>query len=565
MKRKDLLLCLVICFIVAAAFSPSLSNGFTNFDDTAYLTANPLVRSLAPANIKQIFTTTRPHTLFSPLVTLTFALEYQLWELDPRGYHAVNLFLHILNALLVFFLIRNVSRSPATAFFTSLLFAIHPLRVESVAWVTERKDLLFTLFFLLALQCYIRYLKKDSGRDYLATLLLFAFAILAKISALVLPAVLLLMDWKFESRISKKRWLEKIPFAVILLLFAISSWNSVQAFSVQYSGQYSGGLHQVIMKNSLWTIPFYLQKTIWPSRLSAHYPTDMRFFMPSLWFSIFYSIILIGGSFLLLKKFRREWLWGWGFFLIALLQVFGLVWHFFPVANRYSYLPAIGLSYILVMAVFLISGKLARWKKLRSLWAVIAISALAYLGTASFARCQVWKDSISLWNDVIGKYPMIPLAYNNRAAALKAAGRLDEALADYSRAIRLMPHDGFYWNRGLARLQKNQAKEAMEDFYTAILKDQKHFQIFCQMMIDTHGRSGYEPIIEMGKRVLATRPNSQIHIKMAETFISLRRWQEADFHLQEAVRLSPHTEEYRRALQVFREALHLSRRRFEEK
>ncbi|MBU4267834.1 MAG: glycosyltransferase family 39 protein, partial [Acidobacteria bacterium] len=340
MKKKDLLLCLVICFIVAAAFFPSLSNGFTNFDDTAYLTANPLVRSLAPANIKQIFTTTRPHTLFSPLVTLTFALEYKLWELDPRGYHAVNLFLHILNALLVFFLIRNVSRSPATAFFTSLLFAIHPLRVESVAWVTERKDLLFTFFFLLALQFYIRYLKKDSGRDYLATLLLFAFAILAKMSALVLPAVLLLMDWKFESRISKKRWLEKIPFAVILLLYAISSWNSVQAFSVQSSGQYSGGLHQVIMKNSLWVIPFYLQKTIWPSRLSAHYPTDMRFFMPSLWFSIFYSIILIGGSFLLLKKFRREWLWGWGFFLVSLLPVFGPVWQFFPVANRYSYLPA---------------------------------------------------------------------------------------------------------------------------------------------------------------------------------------------------------------------------------
>ncbi|MBU4405109.1 MAG: glycosyltransferase family 39 protein, partial [Acidobacteria bacterium] len=498
MKKKDLLLCLVICFIVAAAFFPSLSNGFTNFDDTAYLTANPLVRSLAPANIKQIFTTTRPHTLFSPLVTLTFALEYKLWELDPRGYHAVNLFLHILNALLVFFLIRNVSRSPATAFFTSLLFAIHPLRVESVAWVTERKDLLFTFFFLLALQCYIRYLKKDSGRDYLATLLLFAFAILAKMSALVLPAVLLLMDWKFESRISKKRWLEKIPFAVILLLYAISSWNSVQAFSVQSSGQYSGGLHQVIMKNSLWVIPFYLQKTIWPSRLSAHYPTDMRFFMPSLWFSIFYSIILIGGSFLLLKKFRREWLWGWGFFLVSLLPVFGPVWQFFPVANRYSYLPAIGLSYLLVMAVFLIRGKLARWKKIKFLWVVIAISALAYLGTASFARCHVWKDSISLWNDVIGKYPMIPLAYNSRGNALQTAGRLDEAQKDYSRAIQLMPHGSFYWNRGLARLQKNQAKEAIEDFYAAILKDPKYFQMFCQMTVDTHGRSGYERVIYMG-------------------------------------------------------------------
>ncbi|MCG2811143.1 MAG: tetratricopeptide repeat protein [Candidatus Aminicenantes bacterium] len=565
MKRKDLLLCLVICFIVAAAFFPSLSNGFTNFDDNAYLTANPLVRSLAPANIKRIFTTTRPHTIFVPMVTLTFALEYRLWKLDPRGYHAVNLFLHIFNALLVFFLIRNVSRSPATAFFTSLLFAIHPLRVESVAWVTERKDLLFTFFFLLALQFYIRYLKKDSGRDYLATLLLFAFAILAKMSALVLPAVLLLMDWKFESRISKKRWLEKIPFAVILLLYAISSWNSVQAFSVQSSGQYSGGLHQVIMKNSLWVIPFYLQKTIWPSRLSAHYPTDMRFFMPSLWFSIFYSIILIGGSFLLLKKFRREWLWGWGFFLVSLLPVFGPVWQFFPVANRYSYLPAIGLSYLLVMAVFLIRGKLARWKKIKFLWVVIAISALAYLGTASFARCHVWKDSISLWNDVIGKYPMIPLAYNSRGNALQTAGRLDEAQKDYSRAIQLMPHGSFYWNRGLARLQKNQAKEAIEDFYAAILKDPKYFQMFCQMTVDTHGRSGYERVIYMGKRLIAARPDSRVHMKMADAFIRLRRWQEADFHLQEAVRLSPHAEEYRRALQVFREALHLPSRRFEEK
>ncbi|HUU04614.1 MAG TPA: glycosyltransferase family 39 protein [Patescibacteria group bacterium] len=565
MKRKDLLLCLVLCFIVAAAFFPSLSNGFTNFDDNAYLTANPLVRSLAPANIKRIFTTTRPHTIFVPMVTLTFALEYRLWKLDPRGYHAVNLLLHIFNALLVFFLIRGVSGSLAVAFFTSLFFALHPLRVESVAWVTERKDLLFTFFFLLALQFYIRYLKKDSGRDYLLSISMFAFAIFSKMSALVLPAVLLLMDWKVEARISKKRWLEKIPFAVILLLYAISSWNSVQAFSVQYSGQYSGGRHQVIMKNSLWVIPFYLQKTIWPSRLSAHYPTDMRFFMPSLWFSIFYSIILIGGSFLLLKKFRREWLWGWGFFLIALLPVFGPVWQFFPVANRYSYLPAIGLSYVLVMAVSLAGEKLARWKNLRSLWTALAVSTLIILGTASFLRCHVWKDSISLWNDVIGKYPMIPLAYNSRGNALQTAGRLDEAQEDYSRAIQLMSHGSFYWNRGLARLQKNQAKEAIEDFYAAILKDPKYFQMFCQMTVDTHGRSGYERVIYMGKRLIAARPDSRVHMKMAEAFIRLRRWQEADFHLQEAVRLSPHVEEYRRALQVFREALHLPSRRFEEK
>ena len=111
--RKDLLACIGICLAVAAAFSPSLANGFTNFDDNAYVTENPLVRSLAPANIKRIFTTTRPHTVFAPLVTLSFALEYRLWKLDPRGYHALNLLLHMLNALLAFFLLRVVSGAPA--------------------------------------------------------------------------------------------------------------------------------------------------------------------------------------------------------------------------------------------------------------------------------------------------------------------------------------------------------------------------------------------------------------------------------------------------------------------
>jgi len=554
-EKKDLLLCIGICFIVTAAFFPSLSNGFTNFDDSAYLTENPLVRSLAPANIKRIFTTTRPHTVFAPLVTLTFALEYRLWGLDPRGFHAVNLLLHVLNALLAFFLIRSVSRSPAKAFFTSLLFAVHPLRVESVAWITERKDLLFTFFLLLALLSYIRYLKKDSSRDYLGTLLLFVCAILSKMNALVLPLVLLLMDWKFENKISKKRWLEKIPFAAILLLYGFSSWNSLQAFSVGNPRQNPDGLHPVMVQNSLWVIPFYIQKTICPSRLSAHYPTDMRFLMPPLWLSILFSTALITGSFLLLRRSWREWLWGWGFFFVALLPVFGLVWHFFPVANRYSYLPAIGLSYVLVMAVSLAGKKLAGWKKIRSLWLLIAVSVLVFLGTVTFTRCRIWKDSISLWNDVIGKYPMIPLAYNSRASALKASGRLDEALVDYSHAIRLMPHGSFFWNRGLARLQNKQSEEAERDFYEAILYDPEYFRMYGLMMVDRHGRSGYERIIDMGKWVLAARPDSQIHIKIAEAFIHLRRWPDAEFHLQEAVRLSPDQEEYRRALQSFRQAL----------
>jgi tetratricopeptide (TPR) repeat protein len=554
-ERKDLLLCVGICLVVAATFFPSLSNGFTNFDDNAYVTENPLVRSLTPGNIKRIFTTTQPHTVFAPLVTLSFAFEYSIWKLDPRGYHAINLLLHVLNALLVFFLIRGISRCPATAFFTSLLFAVHPLRVESVAWITERKDLLFTFFLLLALLFYIRYLKKDSSRDYLAALLLFVCAILSKMNALVLPLVLLLMDWKFEKRIARKRWLEKLPFAAILLLYGVSSWSSLQAFSVGEPRQNPAALHPVMAQNSLRVIPFYMQKTVCPTRLSAHYPTDMRFFMPPLWISTLLSLALIAGSFLLLRRTWREWLWGWGFFLIALLPVFGVVWHFFPVANRYSYLPAIGLSYVLVMAVTRAGEMLARWKKLRMIGAALGVFILILFATASFLRCRVWQDSISLWDDVIAKYPMIPLAYNNRASALKSSGRLDEALADYTQAIRLMPHAGFFWNRGLARLQNKQSEEARQDFYEAILNNPEYFRVYGRMLVDRHGRSGYERIIAMGKRVLAARPDARIHIRIAEAYIRLRRWPEAEFHLREAVRLAPGQEEYRRALQTFRQVL----------
>jgi tetratricopeptide (TPR) repeat protein len=225
------------------------------------------------------------------------------------------------------------------------------------------------------------------------------------------------------------------------------------------------------------------------------------------------------------------------------------------VANRYSYLPAIGLSYVLVMAFSRAGETLARRKKLKMIAAALGIFILILFATASFLRCRVWQDSITLWDDVIAKYPMIPLAYQNRAAALKAAGRLDEALADYSQALRLMPHAGFFWNRGLARLQNKQGAEAEEDFLAAILNDPEYLRLYGRMMVDIHGRSGYEAVILMGRRVLAARPDARIHVKMAEAYIRLRRWPEAEFHLREAVRLAPGQEEYRRALQTFHQVL----------
>lgn len=550
LRGKEFLSCLLIAVAVAAAFAPALANGFTNFDDNAYLTDNPLVRSLAPANLLRIFTTTPPHTLFNPLVTLSFAIEYRLWGLEPLGYHAVNLLLHLGNALLAFFLIRALAAPRAAALLASLLFALHPLRVESVAWVTERKDLLSTLFLLLALLAYRRFLKEDSGRAYLAALLLFAAAVLAKMSALVLPALLLLMDWRLEKRVGRRRWLEKIPFAVILLLYGAGGWIGVQAHSTRFAG----GDAAVMAGNSLRLVPFYLQKTLWPARLSPHYPTDMRFFMPSPWPGLLLAAALLAATFFLLRRLRRDWLWGWGFFLVALLPTFAVIWNFFPAANRYSYLPAVGLSHVLALCAWRIGAGLKRRPGAAKAWAALLACALALLAAISFQRCRVWKDSLSLWNDVIAKYPVIPLAFHNRASALKAVNRLSEAHEDYSRAITLLPHASFFWNRGLLQLQRGREAEAAGDFFQSLLRDPGYLGLFARMAIDRHGAAGRLRVIEAGRRLLAIRADARIHAVMAEQFAALGRRPEAERHLREALRLEPHNRHYRRAMQALRAA-----------
>lgn len=550
LRGKDFLSCLVIAIAAAAAFAPTLANGFTNFDDNAYLTDNPLVRSLSPANLARIFTTTPPHTLFNPLVTLSFAIEYKLWGLEPLGYHAVNLLLHLVNALLVFALARGLAARRGTALLASLLFALHPLRVDSVAWVTERKDLLSAFFLLLALLAYRRFLERDASRAYLAALLLFAAAVLAKMSALVLPALLLLMDWRCAGRIGRRRWLEKIPFALILLLYGAGSWFGVQAHSVRYTG----GDAAVMAGNSLRLVPFYLQKTLWPSGLSAHYPTDMRFFMPSPWPALLLAAALLAATFLLLHGQRRDWLWGWGFFLVALLPAFAVIWNFFPVANRYSYLPAVGLSHVLALSAWQTGVFLKRWKRVAAVWTSLLLACLGLLAAISFQRCRVWKDSLSLWNDVIAKYPVIPLAFHNRASALKAMHRLPEAYEDYSQAIALLPHASFFWNRGLLQLQRGREAEAAADFYQSMLRDPDYLKIFARMAVDRHGAAGREQAIAAGRRLLAVRADARVHAAMAEQFAALGRVPEAERHLREALRLEPNSQQYRLALQELRAA-----------
>lgn len=550
-QRNRLLLPLLLAILIAITFSPFLSNGFTHWDDSVHLTENPLIHSLSLTNIGKIFMTVRPHTIYIPLVTISFAIEHKIWGMNPFGYHATNLLLHIINAILVFTLIRCLFSQTGVAFFTSLLFALHPLRVESVVWITERKDLLFTFFFLLALLFYLGYLQKKTSSRYLLSLVMYSGAFLAKTTAIVLPFMLILLDYVVERKISRNRWLEKIPFIILFALFTMITASYLGDFLPEKTAQQS----ITIRKNLLWIVPFYLQKTIWPNRLAIRYPTDMQFFMPPLWLSLIFSLALIIGSYFLFQRNHREWIWGWSFFFIALLPTFGLIRHFIPVADRYSYLPAIGTAFIFVkIAAILINSTRNYRRILKPLICGTGILCLVILASISFQRRHVWENDLSLWNDVIQKYPMVPLAYNNRGNILSSQGRLDEAILDYSSAIRLLPGSAdFYWNRGLVWLKLNKHEQGDSDFFTAILIDPTFFHQYYKLMMAIQGKLGLSTTREMGQRLIKTKPSTEILGVLAEICIRLQLWHDAENHLIEALRISPQSTEYVLSLKKIQE------------
>src|ERR1043165_1538299 len=216
-KQKYFIPLFIIVLISFIAFLPVFHNGFVNLDDDKYIRDNPM---LAVFNLKEIFSRYVEGN-YHPLTMLTYSIEYQLFGLNAQGYHAVNLLLHLLNVILVFYAILYLSNKTEIALVASLLFGIHPLHVESVAWASELKDLLYTFFFLASYICYLRYIKEPKSKFYFYCLLLFLLSLLSKAMAVSLPLILLLTDYFKGRKLNVKTWLEKIPFFALSILFGI--------------------------------------------------------------------------------------------------------------------------------------------------------------------------------------------------------------------------------------------------------------------------------------------------------------------------------------------------------
>lgn len=470
-KRQNTIIISCVILIILGLFSyrQSLNNGFTNWDDDVMLLQNPLVHSLSSGNIAKIFTEIQ-NNMYHPLVTLSYAIEYSFAGEKPYTYHFTNLALHILSSILVFFIFYRLSGNNIIALITSALFAVHPLHVESVAWITERKDMLFSFFFLSALLFYLYYRERPVTKYYLCVIILFFMSCLSKTTAVVFPLALVLIDYYYDKKFTLKSFRDKIPFFLISIAFAIIN------IGAQYKETFSGVQLEIpeagIPERILFTVYnfwFYIYKAIVPVNLSAFYP-----YPNSPLPAIFYISPLIAGAIIFAVwyslRYTNKISFGLLFYAAAIFPVLQLI----PVgrsisADRFAYIPLIGLFYLAALGINYIYSMNSINKNIRYLISGSAAAIIIFLGYLSNEQCMIWKDSMTLYSDMIKKDPNTSIAYNNRGTIYLQNGSIQQAESDFLNAVRVNnKYSTAYNNLGLVCNNRTEYDKAIGYFRQAV-------------------------------------------------------------------------------------------------
>jgi len=563
MKRLQNLtyyLATVVGLITFVVYLHALHNEFVNWDDNTYVLDNLDIRSFDLAFLKSAFFRFSASN-WHPLTWVSHAVDYAIWGLNPLGHHLTSIILHSVNTFLVILLtvrlldlwnmsgVRKQTTSPGylqttliTGGVTGLLFGLHPLHVESVAWVSERKDVLCAIFFLLSILRYLEYANRISSKaspkesfsrslniHYLLTLGFFILSILSKPMAITLPVVLLLLDWYPLRRIvSFKTFrtasVEKLPF------FAVSMISAVLTVLAQRAGHAIVATEMIPLSArfyvAVYSLLAYLWKMVIPLHLSPFYPHPRNLSLLSLKYIA--SIVLVIGitvACTVRAKKQQLWLTVWSYYVVTLIPVLGLVQvGGQAMADRYAYLPSIG--------PFLITGILAGWawgkvtmlKKwrffFRLLGATITLSVFIVLAYLTFIQIGIWKNSLDLWNYTIKEEPeKVPLAYNQRGMAFYDMGQIDSANKDFDKAIALNP---FYWeaynNRGMVFRDRGQIDRAIEDFKLAISLHPFYYKAYNNLGT-AYGKAGlYDQTLEAFTQSISISPNFNAYYNRGLTY-----------------------------------------------
>jgi tetratricopeptide (TPR) repeat protein len=516
--RNELWVGVAVCVFLAALvwviFGQTLRHDFVNFDDGAYVYKNPQVsRRLTTEGIIWAFTHSHSSN-WHPLTWISHMLDCQFYGLNPRGHHLTNVLLHSANAILLFLVLRQLTGSLWRSAFVATIFAIHPLRVESVAWVAERKDLLSGLFFILTIWAYVRYVSgpRSPGR-YIVLLLLFAMGLMCKPMLVTMPFVLLLLDyWPLRRigpatdstgakfRTPKEVILEKLPLLGVALGSCLAT-----IFAQQTAMQPLTNISLPLRAgNAAMATVIYIRQMLWPANLAAFYPISFPDITPS---RVVFSLLVLAAisiAVLLLRR-RRYLVTGWFLYLVMLAPVIGIVQvgsqaH----ADRYTYLPEIGLALLLTWTI---ADLTARWPYRALLLGVPSVGIIVALTFAAHAQAFYWKDSQTLWSQALSRTADNVMAELNLGEALYRSGQTPLALSHFDRAIQIDPTQAsVYSSMGAALLDLGRARESLASLEKAIALDPK---------------------------------NSDAHYNLGNTFLQLGRSKDAVVHYERALELGP--------------------------
>jgi Tfp pilus assembly protein PilF len=527
-----------IAVITFAVYLASLRNGFiAEWDDGEYVLYNPYIRSINLSFLRWAFSSFYASN-WHPVTWISHAIDYAVWGANPLGHHLTSVIIHAVNTFLVVLLIvrlQEAARGPApggqersaldepgmliTAGVTGLLFGLHPVHVESVAWIAERKDLLCALFFLLSIAGYVKYVTASVNsvnneaigqgartryfrKEYLFSLGFFILALMSKPMAVSLPAVLLILDWYPLRRLRSVRTaldliVEKLPFIMfslissVLTILAQRAWGAiVEMQALPLSSRLLVAAQSLIM---------YLWKMAVPRDLIPYYPYPKDVPLVSLNFLIALALIIGLTLFcIIIAKRHRLGLAAWGYYVVTLLPVLGIVQvGSQSMADRYTYLPSLAPFLVVAVGASWCCEKVTvlNWSKSTVMSLLIGTGVLIFAGMSflTIQQMRIWENGLSLWSYVTQKEPQkASIAYTNLGSAYQKMGQLDRAMENYEKAIALDPNDYLaYTNRGVIFDKIGEFDRALESYNKAVLSNPEDYKPYFNrgLLYDKMGRT----------------------------------------------------------------------------
>ena len=545
-NRRVAIVMAVSLVAASLAYAPVVGADFVNYDDDVLVVNNAAVRDF---DVVGMFADASVYQDLIPLTLLSFAIEQHLFGLDPFVYHLDNFLLHVANTVLVLFLILGLSgRRLRVAAAVAVLFALHPVNAEAVCWVSERKGLLATFWLLAALNLYLSYARCRDGDGasrrvatlYGLCLACFSLAVLSKPSAMVFPALILLVDMLLD-RVSLRNSIDKLP------TIAISVAVAAIAVSVRVAPPEGAGMSWDAPIVAIDGFAFYLTKLVVPTELSVYYARELVSVGVGEYLVL--ASMLIGGGFVAWRwpRHRRSLVFGAGFFIVALAPMLKLVpfARDFAYADRYLYLPALGVFFIVGLLVdALLDGTARRRSTAIAAWACIAAVCVAML-VATHQRSKVWQSSGTLWASVIANYPDTAIAHHNYGLWHLREGRVDDAARHLAMTIQLDGElaEGHY-NIGLLHARRGDAARARTHYQIAVDLEPDYVEAHNNLgtILEAYGelkeaQRHYQVAIELSPRYADARLN------LGNCYLRQQRLDEAVASYLIAIELQPEMSE----------------------